>query len=98
MIDTIQLVLLLVIVILAVFLLVLGIQVYFILKDFRKTVKKLNRVLDNTEDITSNIAKPIDSLSTLASGFRGGGSILTAIKVIKNIIGNDDEKPKGNSI
>lgn len=94
MIDTIQLVLLLVIVILAVFLLVLGIQVYFILKDFRKTVKKLNRVLDNTESITNNISKPIDSISSLAAGFRGGGSLIAALKLVRNIVGSDDEEKK----
>jgi len=97
MIDTIQLVLLLAIVILAVFLLVLGIQVYFILKDFRKTVGKLNRVLDNTESITSNISKPIDNLSSLAAGFHGGGSIVTAIKFVRNLVSNDDEEKGKNA-
>lgn len=97
MIDTIQLVLLLVIVILAVFLLVLGVQVFFILKDFRRTIWKFNRVLDNTELITTNISKPISNLSSLASGFRGGGSLLTALKLIRNILGSDEEKKRSSA-
>lgn len=91
MIDTIQLVLLLVIVVLAIFLLVLGVQVFFILKDFRKTIWKFNRVLDDTELITNSISKPISNLSGLASGLRAGGSILTVVKLIKTLVGKDEE-------
>jgi hypothetical protein len=96
MIDTIQLVLLLVIVVLAIFLLVIGVQVFFILKDFRRTISKFNRVLDNTEFITNNISKPLSSLSGLASGFRAGGSIFTVVKLIKTLVGSDEDERKGN--
>jgi hypothetical protein len=92
MIDTIQLVLLLVIVVLAVFLLVLGVQVFFILKDFRRTIGKFNRVLDDTESITSNIKKPLSNLSDLASGFRAGGSVLTIMNLIRSLLKSDDDE------
>ncbi|HQY42433.1 MAG TPA: hypothetical protein PLA14_11695 [Ferruginibacter sp.] len=52
MIDTVQLILLLVIVVLAVLLVVLGIQVFYILKDLRNTLSKANRVLDNAGSIS----------------------------------------------
>ena len=66
-IDVTEAVLLLVLGILTVLLVVLGIQVYFILKEFRKTVTKANKVLDDTEQITRNVSVPLASLSSLTS-------------------------------
>lgn len=68
MIDTIQIVLLLVIIILTILLIFLGIQVYFILRELRISIKKANRVLDNTNDITESVSKPISLLSTVLIG------------------------------
>ena len=72
MIDAVQLILLIVITVLTVLIVVLGFQVFFILKEFRKTLNKANSVLDNTEAITENIAQP---LSMLGSFFQGTRSI-----------------------
>ena len=91
MISTIQIVLLLVIVLLAILLIVLGVQVFLILKDFRKTVGKVNEVLDNTNDITQSISNPISSISSLLGNFKGGGSLVAIIKLIKTLLGPDDE-------
>ena len=63
MIDLAQIALILVIFLLTILLLALGIQVFFILKDFRQTIQKANKVLDNTDTITENVATPISSLS-----------------------------------
>ncbi len=88
MIDTVQLVLLLVIGILTILLVVLGVQVFFILKDFRKTIVKANKVLDNAGSITDNVSVPIASLSTFASSLKAG-SLLTAAKFIKHVLSKD---------
>lgn len=68
MIDAVQLVLLIVITILTVLLVILGIQVFFILKEFKFTLRKANRVLDNTEVITENVAQPLQFLSSFFQG------------------------------
>lgn len=91
--DAAQIVLFIVIVILAVLLLALGIQVFFILREFRKTVLKANKVLDNTEVITQSVSAPISSLSAIASGIKTGMSF---INVFKKIISKDDESGKKN--
>ena len=75
MIDPAQTILFLVIIILTVLLVVLGIQVFFILRELRKTIYKVNRVLDYTETITESVSKPIASFSTLAMGLRTGATI-----------------------
>lgn len=86
MIDTAQAVLLLVVVILTFLLLVLGIQVFFILREFRKTVLKANKVLDQTEIIAESVSGPLTSLSTIVSGIKIGtllGSFLRGRRNVK---------------
>jgi Na+/proline symporter len=91
MIDTVQFVLLLVIIILTVLLLVLGIQVFFILKELRQTLGKANKVLDNAESITHNITGPISHFSSISSGLKAG-SFITAIKIVKGILTKDRDE------
>ncbi len=73
--DPAQAALFLVILILTVLLVVLGIQVFFILRELRKTIDKVNKVLDDTSIITESVSKPISSLSTLAMGLKTGATI-----------------------
>lgn len=96
MIDTAQAVLLFVIVVLTVLLLVLGVQVYFILKEFRRTVAKANKVLDDTSVITESVSGPISTLSTIVAGFKTGASIAKLLqskkKIIKKFVSDDGGK------
>ena len=73
--DPAQTALFLVIIVLTVLLLVLGVQVFFILKELRRTVSKANKVLDDTGAITSSVSGPISTLSSLAMGLKAGGVI-----------------------
>lgn len=92
MIDPVQLVLLFVIFVLTILLVVLGVQVYFILKELRETISKTNKVLDNADSITENIDAPLSALSTLALGLKSS-SLLTVAKLIGSIVG----RSKGGS-
>ncbi len=85
--DAAQILLFLVILILTTLLLVLGIQVFFILKEFRKTILKTNKVLENTDEITESIKRPLSSLSALIMGLRAGTSLVNLIKKV-----DEDEK------
>jgi|SRR3989344_4238433 len=91
MIDSAQTILFVVIIVLTIFLLVLGVQVFFILRDLRKTVRKANKVLDNTNVITQSVSAPISSLSSIAMGIKTGSSF---INFFKKIIPKDDEDEK----
>jgi hypothetical protein len=95
MVDSVQTVLILVIVILTFLLVVLGIQVFFILKDLRKTLTKANRVLDNANAITENVSGPLSSLSTVLTTVKSG-SVITVAKIIKGFLSKDetDEEQK----
>lgn len=73
--DPAQTALFLVVVALTILLVVLGIQVYFILRELRKTIDKANKVLDDTGVITESVSKPISSLSSLTMGLKTGATI-----------------------
>ncbi|MEK7518203.1 MAG: hypothetical protein AAB583_06700 [Patescibacteria group bacterium] len=89
MIDSAQTILFVVIIVLTILLLILGVQVFFILRDLRKTVSKANKVLDNTNVITQSVSAPISSLSSIAMGIKTGSSFLN---LFKRIILRDDDK------
>lgn len=73
--DPAQTALFLVVVALTILLVVLGVQVYFILRELRKTIDKANKVLDDTGVITESVSKPISSLSSLTMGLKTGATI-----------------------
>lgn len=73
--DTAQILLIVVIVILTFLLVALGIQVFFILREFRKTISKANKVLEDTGTITGSISGPVSNLSNLTSGIKVGAMI-----------------------
>lgn len=83
-IDAAQSVLLFVLIILTILLLVLGIQVFFILRELRRTVTKANKVLDDTGTITESVSGPLSSLSTVMAGVKAGVSIASLLKKKKH--------------
>lgn len=49
---------------------VICVQVYFILREFRNTLTKANKVLDDTGVISESVSKPVSMLSAIMAGFR----------------------------
>ncbi len=95
MVDAVQLVLLLVVVVLTILLVVLGVQVFFILKEFRRTIRKTNKVLDTAESITENIEGPLSAISSLALGVKAT-SLLTVAKFVKNLLGREKHQDRNS--
>lgn len=91
MIDTAQAVLLFVIVILAILLIILGIQVYFILRELRQTITKANKVLDDTGLITESVSGPIATFSTLTTGLKTGATIAKLLQGISSSRKNKED-------
>ncbi len=94
--DSVQLVLLIVIILLTILLIVLGVQVFFILRDVRRALGKANKVLDDAGSIAESVQAPITALSSLALGFKAS-SLLAVAKLIKSVIGHtrdEDENSK----
>lgn len=92
MIDAVQIILLLVIVTLAVLLLILGVQVFFILREIRKTVMKANTVLDDTGAIARSVTGPLSSVAALVEGVSTGAVITKVVNMLLNRFMKPEEK------
>ncbi len=79
MIDATQALLGFVILVVTGMLAVIGIQVYFILREFRKTLTKANKVLDDTSVISESVSKPVSMFSALLTGLKGGSSLMRTL-------------------
>lgn len=94
--DAAQTVLLFVIVVLTVLLLILGIQVFFVLREFKQTVIKANKVLDDTGLITKSVSGPISTLSSLLTGVKAGTALISLFnrkkKTIRDFINDEEEE------
>ena len=75
------------IILLSVFLTVTGVQVFFILRDLKKALDRLNKVLQTGENIAQDIEKPVQAASNLVATLGKGAKALAGI--VKK-----DSKPK----
>jgi len=78
--DTAQLLLLCVVIILSFLLLILGIQVFLILKELKKTINKINKILDDAAVISESVSLPISNFSGILNGIKTGVSLLSLFK------------------
>lgn len=91
MIDPAQAALFLVIIVLTILLVVLGIQVFFVLRELRKTIAKANKVLDDTGVITESVSAPISNLSTLLMGLKTGATVASILNLKKKKSSKNNE-------
>ncbi len=78
--DITQTVILSVIIVLTIFLVVLGFQTFFVLKDLRKTLLRLNKLFDNTDDLVLQVKKPIESASNVFTSLAAGIGLAHLLK------------------
>jgi hypothetical protein len=84
--DLLQIALVFLIVLLAVFLSVTGFYVFLILRDLKKALDRLNKVLQTGEDIVHEVEKPVAAAANLVTSLSDGAKALG--------IGKKDSKPK----
>lgn len=80
--DITQSVILSIIIVLAIFLVVVGVQVFFTLKELRRTLKKANKLMDDADDIVSQVKKPIETAGNLVTALTAGAGIAHFLKKI----------------
>lgn len=87
--DLLQLALIFLMLLLAVFLTITGVQVFFILRDLQQALRRLNRVLDTSEVIAEDIEKPIGVAANVITTISAGA------KAVKGVIKrNNKSNPK----
>lgn len=83
MINLTQVILVVVITTLTILLTFIGIQVVYILKDFRETIKRLNKVIDHAEAISAAVVRPITGISSLVEGIQSSVKIAELLGFVK---------------
>lgn len=76
MVDSNQVLLIVVIIVLTTLLSVIGVQVFFILREVQRSIQKVNKMLDDAGTISESITKPIASLSNSITGVSGIAGLL----------------------
>lgn len=83
--NTTQALLIIVVTVLTVILSIIGVQMIYILTEFRKTVEKINKMLDDAGSVTGGISRSVTGVSGLFEGIKTGLSIV-------NIFGKHKDK------
>ena len=78
--DLTQAIILSAIVILTIFLVFVGFQAFFTLKDLRKTLKKVNQFVDDANLIAQEVKRPLESASNLFTALTTGAGIIHLLK------------------
>lgn len=78
--DTTQIILLAVIVVLSIILVALGFQVFFVLKDLRKTLTRANRLFEDADNLVGEVKKPVESAGNFITALVGGIGIAHLLK------------------
>ena len=77
MISPTQILLIVVVSALSVVMVIIGIQVFYLFREFRRSVEKVNKILDDAGTISGAITKPIASLSSSLDSFSGLSGIFS---------------------
>jgi len=77
--ESAQLLLIVVVTTLTILLTVVGVEVFLILKEVKKSVEKINKILDDAGMISESVAKPIVSASSSLGSLSGIAGLLGLI-------------------
>lgn len=86
--DLLQIALVFLIMLLAVFLSILGIQVFFILRDLKKSLDKIDLLLGDAHQVAQNIEKPLQAAASVAQAVENG------VKIAKNVVAKSNKPAK----
>ncbi len=85
--DLLQIALIFLILLLSIFLAITGFQVFLILRDLKKALDRLNKVLEVGENIAQDVEKPVEAAANLVNTLSAG------VKAVGDIV-RHDPKPK----
>ncbi|MBI2040195.1 hypothetical protein HYT18_03910 [Candidatus Microgenomates bacterium] len=85
--DLLSFALIFLIALLTIFLTITGVQVFFILRDLKKALDRLNKVLQTSDEIAEDLEKPAHAAANLVTTLSAGAKALTGM-------GKKDSKPK----
>lgn len=85
--DPVQSTIIVISIVLTVLIVVLGIQVWFILKEMRSSIQKVNKMLDDAGKVSGTVSNGVSGMASLVSGLKAGLSLISTFRK-----GDDDER------
>ncbi len=96
--DLLQIALIFVILVVAVMLSVLGIQVFLILRDLRKSLDKIDQILGSTQVVAKNIERPVEKVASMVGVVESGVKLVEdGMNAVKAVTGGDSKKKKSSN-
>ena len=77
--DATQLTIIIISFALAILLIILGIQVWFILKEMRTSLQKMNKMLDDAGKVSGAVSEGVIGMSGFVNGLKTGISAITSL-------------------
>lgn len=78
--DPIQIVIIVVTLALTILFIVLGIQVWYIFKEVRSSIQKMNKMLDDMGKVTGTVGEGVSHLGGIVSGLKAGLSVFSSLR------------------
>ena len=94
MIDPTQILLIVVVSVLTILLVFVGVQVFFILREVKFSIQKVNEVLDDVCKISNSVVKPVEILSSSAVGLSALGKLFGSISNKRKVRNAEEEANK----
>lgn len=94
--DFLQIALIFLICLISVFLAIMGFQVFFILRDLHKNLKRLDKLLETSQEIATDIEKPVRAASDIVTAVEAGGKAAANVaKLVTGVVkGTKPQKPR----
>jgi len=70
---------------------VVSVYVIFVLKDFRLTIQKANSILDDAQEVTDSVKRPVNSIMSLVDGAVRGIKVAKSVKTITSLLDREDK-------
>lgn len=65
---------------LTVVLVIIGIEFFAILKEMKKSVEKMNTIIDDTHTVTHTVASTVEEATTFIDGIKKGASLVKTVR------------------
>ncbi len=78
--DPVQLTIIIISFVLTILVIVLSIQVWYILKEFRVSIQKVNKMLDDAGRVTGTVGESVEGLGGFVKGIKTGFSLFSKIR------------------
>lgn len=91
MISPIQILIIVVVSALSIVLVIIGVQVFYLFREFRRSVEKVNKILEDATTVSAAITKPITSLTNSWGNFSGLTGIFSWLLNLRKKKEDDNE-------